>query len=178
MTYNDISDITKIMAGRDLLFIAYLPQFAVILLLIIRMIGIDLKKFGFQNDEEYLEIKEEDREEFEVNFEFDKDKIKRQYNKLVRSLKYLYLEHKFIINTLITIVVVIIVGYTYYYFGILHKVYVVPEQYRHAIAARLKVMAELDIAEKRLPQDGHSPLHLQLPGGLCPGCDRALRGGV
>ena len=123
MTYNDISDITKIMAGRDLLFIAYLPQFAVILLLIIRMIGIDLKKFGFQNDEEYLEIKEEDREEFEVNFEFDKDKIKRQYNKLVRSLKYLYLEHKFIINTLITIVVVIIVGYTYYYFGILHKVY-------------------------------------------------------
>ena len=56
MTYNDISDITKIMAGRDLLFIAYLPQFAVILVLIIR-------------------------------------------------------------------VIVIIVGYTYYYFGILHKVY-------------------------------------------------------
>ena len=123
MTYNDISDITKIMAGRDLLFIAYIPQFAVILLLIIRMIGIDLKNFGFQNDEEYLEIKEEDREEFEVNFEFDKDKIKRLYNKLVRSLKYLYLEHKFIMNTIITIVVVIIIGYTYYYFGILHKVY-------------------------------------------------------
>lgn len=39
--------------------------------------------------------------------------------------------------------------------GILHKVYVLPEQYRNTIASRLKVMAELDIAEKRLPQDGH-----------------------
>lgn len=39
--------------------------------------------------------------------------------------------------------------------GILHKVYAVPEQYRQTIASRLKVMAELDIAEKRLPQDGH-----------------------
>ena len=39
--------------------------------------------------------------------------------------------------------------------GILHKVYVVPTQYHHTIASRLKVMAELDISEKRLPQDGH-----------------------
>ncbi len=48
--------------------------------------------------------------------------------------------------------------------GILHKVYVVPEQYRHAIAARLKVMAELDIAEKRLPQDGHITICLDENG--------------
>ena len=33
MNYNDVSDITKIMAGRDLLFIAYIPQFIIILLL-------------------------------------------------------------------------------------------------------------------------------------------------
>ncbi|UNM96485.1 Flp pilus assembly complex ATPase component TadA [Ignatzschineria rhizosphaerae] len=39
--------------------------------------------------------------------------------------------------------------------GILHKVYVVPAQYHQTIASRLKVMAELDISEKRLPQDGH-----------------------
>ncbi len=39
--------------------------------------------------------------------------------------------------------------------GILRKVYVVPENYRQTLAARLKVMADLDIAEKRLPQDGH-----------------------
>lgn len=45
--------------------------------------------------------------------------------------------------------------------GILHKVYVVPEAYRDTLASRLKVMAELDIAEKRLPQDGHITLCLE-----------------
>ena len=54
MNYNEVSDITKIMAARDLLFIAYIPQFIIILLLIIRMLGIDLNKFGFQKDKEYL----------------------------------------------------------------------------------------------------------------------------
>ncbi len=45
--------------------------------------------------------------------------------------------------------------------GILHKVYAVPEQYRNVIASRLKVMAELDIAERRLPQDGHITICLE-----------------
>lgn len=45
--------------------------------------------------------------------------------------------------------------------GILHKMYVVPEEYRQSIAARLKIMAELDIAEKRLPQDGHITICLE-----------------
>ena len=45
--------------------------------------------------------------------------------------------------------------------GILYKAYVVPEKYRNTIAARLKVMAELDIAEKRLPQDGHITICLE-----------------
>ncbi|MHC5226167.1 ATPase, T2SS/T4P/T4SS family [Ignatzschineria sp. LJL83] len=45
--------------------------------------------------------------------------------------------------------------------GVLHKMYVVPEEYRQSIAARLKIMAELDIAEKRLPQDGHITICLE-----------------
>lgn len=45
--------------------------------------------------------------------------------------------------------------------GILHKVYVLPEQYRSTISSRLKVMAELDIAERRLPQDGHITICLE-----------------
>ena len=123
MNYNEVSDITKIMAARDLLFIAYIPQFIIILLLIIRMLGIDLNKFGFQKDKEYLDIKEEDREEFEVNVEFDKDKIKRLFNKLIRSLKYLYYEHKFICRVLLSLFVILIIGYNYYYFGVLHRIY-------------------------------------------------------
>lgn len=38
--------------------------------------------------------------------------------------------------------------------GSLFEVMKVPSQYRNAIASRIKVMANLDISEKRLPQDG------------------------
>ncbi|MBZ0274222.1 type IV-A pilus assembly ATPase PilB [bacterium] len=38
--------------------------------------------------------------------------------------------------------------------GVLHKVMDPPRKLQHAITSRLKIMADLDIAERRLPQDG------------------------
>src|SRR5205085_7931431 len=38
--------------------------------------------------------------------------------------------------------------------GILYNIMNPPLKYRDAISSRLKIMAKLDIAEKRLPQDG------------------------
>ncbi len=38
--------------------------------------------------------------------------------------------------------------------GILHLIYTQPKKLQNAIISRLKIMAELDIAERRLPQDG------------------------
>ena len=121
--YNELSTITPIMAGRDLLNIVYLPQYVIFIIFGIRLLGIDLKKFGFKEDEEYLDIKEEDREEFEVNFEFDKDKITRNIKKFIRNVKYVYYEHRLVCNTIIIILCVSITGYTYYYFGILNRTY-------------------------------------------------------
>ncbi len=121
--YDEFSELTAIMAWRDLLFIVYFPQFAVFIILGIRFFGIDLNKFGFKEDEEYFDIKEEDREEFEVNIEFDKDKVRRSANKFLRHLRYFYFEHQFICNTLGTILFVLLIGYSYYYFGIVHKTY-------------------------------------------------------
>ena len=85
--FTELSSIPAIMAARDLLNIASIFQYAIFVIFGIRFLGIDLKKFGFTNDEEYLDIKEEDREEFEVNIEFDKDKIKRTYKKFIRNAK-------------------------------------------------------------------------------------------
>ena len=121
--YTELSEIPPIMAGRDLLNIAYLPQYVIFIIFGIRFLGIDLKKFGFKEDEEYLDIKEEDREEFEVNIEFDKDKIKRTFKKFIRNVKYVYYEHRLVCNTIIVILFLSLTGYTYYYFGVLHKTY-------------------------------------------------------
>ena len=121
--YDDYSAITSIMAGRDLLTIAYIIQYIIFIIFGMRFLGIDLKRFGFKDDEEYLSIKEEDREEVEINFEFDKDKITRNLKKLLRNLKYIYFEHRLICNTIIVIVVAVATSYTYYYFAIVNKTY-------------------------------------------------------
>jgi general secretion pathway protein E len=42
--------------------------------------------------------------------------------------------------------------------GILFDVFKPPKKLQNAITSRLKVMANLNIAEKRLPQDGRIPL--------------------
>ena len=49
--YNELSTITSIMAGRDLLNIVYFPQYIIFIIFGIRFLGIDLKKFGFKDDD-------------------------------------------------------------------------------------------------------------------------------
>ena len=50
--------------------------------------------------------------------------------------------------------------------GTLYNVMVPPLKFRDAITSRLKIMAKLDIAEKRLPQDGRIKLRLSVDGGI------------
>lgn len=49
--------------------------------------------------------------------------------------------------------------------GSLYGIMEPPLKYRDAVTSRLKVMAKLDIAEKRLPQDGRIKLRLNADGG-------------
>ncbi|MBI2264854.1 MAG: Flp pilus assembly complex ATPase component TadA [Armatimonadetes bacterium] len=45
--------------------------------------------------------------------------------------------------------------------GILHDTQVLPSDLNHALVARVKIMSGMDIAEKRLPQDGRFELNLR-----------------
>ena len=49
--------------------------------------------------------------------------------------------------------------------GVLYEVMEPPLKYRDTITSRLKVMAKLDIAERRLPQDGRIRLRFNADGG-------------
>ncbi len=49
--------------------------------------------------------------------------------------------------------------------GTLYTVMSPPLKFRDAITSRLKIMAKLDIAEKRLPQDGRVKVRLSVEGG-------------
>src|ERR1700721_1856306 len=48
--------------------------------------------------------------------------------------------------------------------GILHLIMNPPLKLKDAITSRLKIMAKLDISEKRLPQDGRIMLKMQIGG--------------
>ena len=121
--YNSATGTTTIRAIGDLLTISSLLQYPVILILLIRIFGVDINKFNFKTDEEYLELATEDREEFEINIEIDKESFKRAYKKFIRNLSYVYEEHKFIVNSIIGLIVIIFVGLTYKYIFIDHKSY-------------------------------------------------------
>ena len=74
-------------------------------------------------DEEYLELDSNDLDEFELNIDIDKNSFKRSYKKLIRNIGYVYAEHKFIINIIISVLVVCILFSSYRYFFVLHKSY-------------------------------------------------------
>lgn len=117
--FNNIGDnlivAKSIRLVRDLLLICSIPQYFIFVWLIIRILGIDLNRFGFKEDEEFKEISEEDREEVEVAVELDKDAYKRELKKRIRFLKYYYKENTFFLNIafgIILISLIFIIGRT------------------------------------------------------------------
>ena len=120
-TYEGDFSTTTIRALNNFLSIATVPQYFVFLILIMRSLGLDIKNFNFSADEEFLELEQEDREEFEISVDFDKHSIKRNVKKLQRVLGYFYEEHKYICNVIFIILTGFALFRTYYYFGVSHK---------------------------------------------------------
>lgn len=122
-SYTINTNVSGVLIYRDMLNISKYLQYVVLVFLVIRVLGIDLKKFNFKNDEEFLELSSDDREEFEISFDFDKNSIKRGFNRFKRNFNYFYREHKFICDIFMIGCFVFLIGYSYYYFGIVHKSY-------------------------------------------------------
>lgn len=122
-SYSVETSVSGVLIYRDMLRICKYLQYPIFILLLIRILGIDLKKFNFSKDEEFLELSNEDQEEFEVSFEFDRESIRRAFRRLRRNLNYFYREHQFFVRIFVVGCVLLIAGYSYYYFGIVHKSY-------------------------------------------------------
>ena len=121
--YTTNIETTDLRMSRDLLTIFLLAQVPAIGIFIMRVFGLDIKKFNFNSDSEFLELSEEDREEFEVSLDIDKNSFKRFYRKAIRNVEYFYLEHKLVCRVLLGILVVIIGYNSYKYFFITNKAY-------------------------------------------------------
>lgn len=103
-------------------FLLTLPQYGILLLLLIRAIGLDLKSFGFRQDKE-LYASEEDREEVEIEAQFNYDKWKRNFKKFFREVGYVVKQYKLYI-IIACVVLLLFGGYsTYHYFYVTNRVY-------------------------------------------------------
>lgn len=92
--YDSTFDIASSRVVRDLLFLTSIPQYPALILLLIRALGIDMKRFGFQEDKEFVEITSADNEEFEFEVGINQDQVKRNLRQKYRYFKYYVIEHK------------------------------------------------------------------------------------
>lgn len=104
-----IVSIKSVKLIHDIVMINIIMEIVMIIVLVIRGIGVNIKKFGFDSDISNINITESDREEFELNINVDFDESRRQRKNKIRELKYTYFEHKFIFNCLIGLITLIIV---------------------------------------------------------------------
>lgn len=142
---------------KDLLFISTLPYYPMIFILLIRSIGIDLKSFGFQEDKEFIEIKEEDSEEVEVEVGFDKDRFIRKMKYRTRHFKYFFLEHKVSLSIVFTLVLLLF-GFNFYrYFYVENRIYDMNETLRsnnYKITINNIYLTDKDYAGNIVSEDG------------------------
>lgn len=115
---NVVLDIRVTRAFSDLSFLAMILQGISFILAVVRATGFDIKQFDFASDLQKLDISEKDSEEIEVSLEFDKNQAVRSVRKRFRNAKYVYFENKFIINTILIIVLVIVAFLIYFNIGI------------------------------------------------------------
>lgn len=109
----DVIDQKVIRSYRDITLITLGFQYLIIVIMFIRGLGFDIKKFNFSKDFRDLELTNEDNEEVELDLSLDTTSLVRSARKKKRELGYFYKEYKLYILGIIG-VVLIIVGYSIY----------------------------------------------------------------
>mgnify|MGYP004624604581 FL=1 len=108
---------------RDILFIGSLFQYYIIIIMIIRGLGFDIKKFNFSKDVQELNLTDEDMEEVEVNVGIDTTNILRGVRKQKREFGYFFQEYRWYI----IIILVLLIGFLgyrgYRYYQDKYKIY-------------------------------------------------------
>ena len=107
---------------RDLLRIIIVFQYVSIVLVLVRGLGFDIKKFGFVKDLEDLQLNEHDQEEIEVALG-GTETLQRKFHRHLREFKYYYLENKAFITIIIVVLIVALLGSVYVHREVVAKVY-------------------------------------------------------
>lgn len=120
---NNIIDAKSIRAFRDITLMSLIFQYIIIIIMFIRGLGFDVKKFNFTKDIHELNITNEDGDEVEVAVNVNTDAIMRGVRKQKREFGYFFQEYKLFILVILTIIIVSIGYFGYNYVQKKNKVY-------------------------------------------------------
>lgn len=120
---NNVIDQKVIRAYRDIMLIILFFQYIIVIVMGIRGLGFDIKKFNFTKDIKELDLKHEDGEEVEVDVNINTNDIMRGVRKKKREFGYFFQEYKIFILGILFIILVIGVYTGYNYFSKRLKVY-------------------------------------------------------
>ena len=95
---------------RDIWLICMIAEIILVGFYLIRALGFDVKKFNFGEDINELKIEDEDNEEFELNTGINKDKLRMRAAMQKEEFKAFYYENKFMIITILVLLIVVIPG--------------------------------------------------------------------
>lgn len=104
---NNIINQKVIRAYRDIMMLTMGFQYLIIIIMFIRGLGFDIKKFNFGKDIHELNLTNEDNEEIEVDVSIDTTKVMRNVRKKRRELGYFFQEYKIFILGVVGIILVI-----------------------------------------------------------------------
>jgi len=82
---------------RDIIIIYFLPQFVFLCLILVRVVGFNIRKFDFTDARNEFVGDANDAEEVEINFKIDGHKLKQTFNRATREGVYYLKENKFIV---------------------------------------------------------------------------------
>jgi len=105
----EVLDPATIRLLRDITNIMLYPQYIFIIMMIVRTLGFDIKKFDFKSDIEDMNISIDDNEEVELTLGVNPDDIKRKGRRTLRELKYYVLENKIFVGVILGVISVIII---------------------------------------------------------------------
>ena len=106
----DVVEQKVIRAYRDIMLITLGFQYLITIIMFIRGLGFNIKKFNFGKDIQELNLSNEDAEEIEVDFNIDTTSIMRNVRKRKREFGYYFQEYKIFILVILS-VIVLILGY-------------------------------------------------------------------
>jgi hypothetical protein len=120
--YISVLDTKSLLLYRDLFRILLFIQYIAIVVVLIRGLGFDIKKFNFVQDLEELDIDVSDEEEVELTLGGNETLV-RKFHRQLREIRYYYFENKLFILVIIIGIIVLGGGYLFVHHEVIDKEY-------------------------------------------------------